>query len=355
MEQVFHYRRLQQRYNLRDFADRTSYVIWFSSVVRFVRFIDYLISQVGLHMTRHAPSTHLPFVHTLEVCNRTQTHSFQDNDHQNGPNKAQIHVHSSTCHQKGAALKSVKGWNILGEFKVIWSIRCVLGVTSLNRSCTDSFFKKSLLNTCIHKPSSSLTTAQRFLLHKVTKHTTSNVTCTFPQHQTLKHQCIPPHYVKQLLLMPHERLKLSITQHYPPEGSNQCINAFKNALYTDLEEIRNPLKFQSMWEKFNWKIIKWFVRFSSIPNPIMYKCNEINFCNFAFTGFCMTSATPVMMHCEMHRSVSCSMQFSLGHRGRDANIWEAFQLLRIQNGFSCNQQHSIFFSIFLSMKENIFL
>lgn len=154
--------------------------------------------------------------------------------------------------------------------------------------------------------------------------------------------------------MPHERLKLSITQNYPPEGSNQCITAFKNALYTDLEEIRNPVKFQSMWKKFNWMIIKWFVRFSSIPNPIMYKCNEINFCNFAFTGFCMTSATPVMMHCEMHRSVSCSMQFSLGHRGRDANIWEAFQLLRIQNGFSCNQQHSIFFSIFLSTKENLF-
>lgn len=179
-----------------------------------------------------------------------------------------------------------------------------------------------------------------------TRRAPSNVTCTFPQHQTHKHQCIPPHYVKQLLLMPHERLKLSITQHYPPEGSNQCINAFKNALYTDLEDIRNPPKFQSMWKKFNWMIIKWFVQFSSIPNPIMYKCNEINFCNFAFTGFCMTSATPVMMHCEMHRSVSCSMQFSLGHRGRDANIWEAFQLLRIQNGFSCNQQHSIFFQYF---------
>lgn len=99
------------------------------------------------------------------------------------------------------------------------------------------------------------------------------------------------------------------------------------------------------------------IRFDSRQHPTQL-CTSVtksNFCNFAFTGFRTTSATPVMMRCETHRSVSCSVQLSLGPRGRDANIWEAFQLLRIQNGFSCNQQHSIFFSsIFLSMKENGF-
>lgn len=234
---------------------------------------------------------------------------------------------------------------------------CVLGETSLNRNCTDSFF--FLRKACwIHV----YTSLQAVLLLHVffyirlqnTRRAPSNVPCTFPQRQTHKHQCIPPHYVKQLLLMPHERLKLSMTQHYPPEGSHQWINAFKNALYTDLEEIRNPLKFQSMWKKFqlndNQMICSILV--NTQPNYVRVWRNQL-LQLLLLPDFAWHQQRPswCIARCTGALAAACSLAW-----GTEA------EMLTFEKHSSCFvykmasagiSNIPVFFSIFLSMKENV--
>lgn len=68
-------------------------------------------------------------------------------------------------------------------------------------------YKKGLLNTCVHKPWSTLTTELPFLLHKVetTWLAWSKVACTFPKHNIKKHkhQFKPPHYTSNTFYWHH--------------------------------------------------------------------------------------------------------------------------------------------------------
>lgn len=97
-----------KRYNLRDVSDRTSYVIWFSSRWDlYVSLITWFLRWACTWQDVRHPHIYLLFT-LWRSCSRTQTHSFQDNDHHRmGPTRAQIHVHSSTCHQKGAACAQI--------------------------------------------------------------------------------------------------------------------------------------------------------------------------------------------------------------------------------------------------------
>lgn len=154
--------------------------------------------------------------------------------------------------------------------------------------------------------------------------------------------------------MPHERLKLSMTQHYPPEGSHQWINAFKNALYTDLEEIRNPLKFQSMWKKFqlndNQMICSILV--NTQPNYVRVWRNQL-LQLLLLPDFAWHQQRPswCIARCTGALAAACSLAW-----GTEA------EMLTFEKHSSCFvykmasagiSNIPVFFSIFLSMKENV--